>query len=159
MRSPRSFAVAAAAFITILLLVSPAPIKAEQRREWRQGDSSVVNLEIPRSGTRTAIDASSSNTGLTEAASQIAGGGGGSVTNGPDAFGTTWKPLKIGAGGFLTGMSTAQDNTIVLRTDTYGAYLWTGSQWQQLVTSTRMPASFVRAAQLYNSGVYEIQVA
>jgi hypothetical protein len=93
--------------------------QAEQRSDGRQP---VVNLEIPRSDTRTATDASSRNTGLTRAASQIGGGGGGSVTDGPDAFGPTWKPLKIGAGGFLTGKS-------------------------------------VRAAQLYNSGVYEIQVA
>jgi hypothetical protein len=32
-----------------------------------------------------------------------------------------WSPLKIGAGGFLTGMSIANDGTMVVRTDTYGA--------------------------------------
>ena len=46
---------------------------------------------------------------------------------------------------------------MVVRTDTDGAYIWNGTQWQQLVTSTSMPAAFV----IPNSGqgVYEIQIA
>jgi hypothetical protein len=47
---------------------------------------------------------------------------------------------------------------MVVRTDTYGAYLWNGSQWQQLVTATSMPAAFV-APNLDSQGVYEIQIA
>src|SRR6516165_5224389 len=71
----------------------------------------------------------------------------------------TWQALPIGAGGFLTGLSIAQDGTMVVRTDTYGAYIWNGTEWQQLITATSMPAAFVAHAQLYNHGVYEIQVA
>ena len=72
---------------------------------------------------------------------------------------STWQQLEVGAGGFLTGMSIANDNTMVVRTDTYGAYLWDGSQWQQLVNANSMPSTFVAHAQLYNDGVYEIQIA
>ena len=58
-----------------------------------------------------------------------------------------WQELKIGAGGFLTGIDIAPDDTMVVRTDTYGAYIWNGTQWQQLVTSTSMPAADVAARQ------------
>src|SRR6516165_797621 len=70
----------------------------------------------------------------------------------------TWQALPIGAGGFLTGLSIAQDGTMVIRTDTYGAYIWNGTEWQQLVTATSMPAAFV-TPNLDNQGVYEIAVA
>ena len=55
----------------------------------------------------------------------------------------TWSTLKIGAGGYLTGLDVAPDGVMVVRTDTYGAYLWNGSQWQPLITSSSMPASFL----------------
>src|SRR6516165_7901041 len=70
----------------------------------------------------------------------------------------TWQALPIGAGGFLTGLSIAQDGTMVVRTDTYGAYIWNGTQWQQLITATSMPAAFV-TPNLDNQGVIEIQIA
>ena len=47
---------------------------------------------------------------------------------------------------------------MVVRTDTYGAYIWNGTEWQQLVTSTSMPAEFV-TPNSGSQGVYEIQVA
>ena len=53
------------------------------------------------------------------------------------------RPIDIGAGGFVTGMDVAPDGVMVVRTDTYGAYIWNGAQWQQLVTATSMPSSFV----------------
>jgi Bacterial Ig-like domain/Bacterial Ig domain len=68
-----------------------------------------------------------------------------------------WKPLNIGAGGFLTGIDIAADGTMVVRTDTYGAYLWNGTQWQQLITATSMPAADVSVD--HNQGVYEIRIA
>jgi hypothetical protein len=40
----------------------------------------------------------------------------------------TWQALPIGAGGFIDGMSIAEDDVMVVRTDTYGAYLWNGSE-------------------------------
>jgi hypothetical protein len=69
----------------------------------------------------------------------------------------TWEPLKVGAGGFVDGIDIAPDGSLVARTDTYGAYIWNGSQWQQLVTSTSMPAAFVTPNN--GQGVYEIQIA
>jgi hypothetical protein len=73
----------------------------------------------------------------------------------PSSF--SWKPIKIGAGGWLVGMDIASDGTKVVRTDTYGAYLWNGNQWQQLVTATSMPSTFLAPGS--NSGVYEIRIA
>ena len=48
---------------------------------------------------------------------------------------------------------------MVVRTDTYGAYIWNAGKglWQQLVTSTSMPAEFSGIGN--NQGVYEIQIA
>lgn len=72
-------------------------------------------------------------------------------------FEAAWRTLKVGAGGYLIGMDIVSDNTMVTRTDTYGAYLWKGSQWQQLITSSNMPTSFQIPG--LNAGVYEIQIA
>jgi hypothetical protein len=83
-------------------------------------------------------------------------GNGGTTVVDPIAA-NNWKELKIGAGGFLSGIDVAPDGTMVVRADTYGAYIWNGSQWQQLVTSTSMPAGFVVPGN--NDGVYEIQIA
>src|SRR3984885_15293454 len=66
-----------------------------------------------------------------------------------------WQTLKVGGGGYVTGISVANDGAMVVRTDTNGAYLWTGSQWQHIVTASSMPAGF----DFTGEGVYEIQVA
>src|SRR5438445_8644474 len=69
----------------------------------------------------------------------------------------TWKPLRIGAGGWITGIDISADGSTRLgRTDTYGAYIFT-TQWQQLVTATSMPATDATVDK--NAGVYEIRVA
>ena len=68
---------------------------------------------------------------------------------------TNWQDLKVGGGGYVRGLDLAPDGAMIGRTDTNGAYLWTGSQWQQLVTSTSMPGAFDFAG----GGVYEIQIA
>lgn len=62
--------------------------------------------------------------------------------------------MKVGAGGFITGIDIASDGTMVARTDTYGAYIWNGSSWTQLVTSFSMPET-----SFYKYGVYEIRIA
>ena len=67
---------------------------------------------------------------------------------------SAWKPVQIGAGGFVTGIDVAPDGTMVTRTDTYGAYLWNGTGWTQLVTTSSMPANVQFA-----NGVYEIRVS
>lgn len=72
---------------------------------------------------------------------------------------TTWHRLKIGAGGFITGLDIASDATRVIRTDTYGAYYFdtATNSWRQLVTTSSMPASDF-GVQL-GAGVYEIAIA
>jgi hypothetical protein len=86
-------------------------------------------------------------------------GNGGTTVVDPVAS-SNWQTLKVGAGGLITGIDVAADGTEVIRTDTYGAYIWNGTQWQQLVTAASMPAAFV-AANFGDTGqgVYEIQIA
>jgi hypothetical protein len=69
-----------------------------------------------------------------------------------------WKPIRIGAGGWLTGIDIAPDGTKVVRADTYGAYVWDAAEWRQLVTSDSMPAEEV-AVIGGGTGVYEIRIA
>ena len=89
-------------------------------------------------------------------------GKGGTVVVDPVSS-NNWQTLKVGAGGWLVGMDIAPDDTMVVRTDTYGAYIWNGTEWQQLVTATSMPAAFTTQNNIVNNlgtqGVYEIQIA
>lgn len=80
----------------------------------------------------------------------------------PPAAGATnpldaaWQPVPVGAGGYLTGIDVAPDGTIVVRTDTYGAYLLQeDGTWQQLITAGSMPGADLPGG----TGVLEIQVA
>jgi photosystem II stability/assembly factor-like uncharacterized protein len=51
-----------------------------------------------------------------------------------------WKPLAIGGGGYIVGINLHPNGVDrIIRTDTYGAYIWRGDAWAQLVTSTSMP--------------------
>ena len=71
-----------------------------------------------------------------------------------------WRTLRIGAGGYLSGLDSSGDgSTLVVRTDTYGAYIWNdkSSQWRQLVTTSSMPTDDIRVDN--NAGVYELRVA
>lgn len=86
---------------------------------------------------------------------------------------TIWRSLKIGAGGFVTGIDIASDGTKVIRTDTYGAYWWNASapnpghaggsgMWQQIVNVDSMkPSEYSMAmAETANGpGVFEIRIA
>jgi len=76
------------------------------------------------------------------------------------ATASKWRPLRVGAGGYSTGLDISPDGKAKLvRTDTYGAYAWNSSrrEWRQLVTAQSMPAS---DRFLHDSpGVYEIRVA
>lgn len=78
-------------------------------------------------------------------------------TSHPDYY--TWKPILIGAGGWLTGIDIAPDGTKVVRADTYGAYLWDADakEWTQLVTTYSMPADVAKPG--IGGGVYEIRIA
>ncbi|RYZ93103.1 MAG: exo-alpha-sialidase [Proteobacteria bacterium] len=73
--------------------------------------------------------------------------------------GPGWHSLKVGAGGFLTGLDIANDGTKVVRADTYGAYVWNESSkaWKQLVTESSMPVDDRVSGS--HSGVYEIRIA
>jgi hypothetical protein len=75
-----------------------------------------------------------------------------------------WSTLKVGAGGWVTGLQIAADGTKVIRTDTFGAYTWNGSQWVQLCTSLSLPSgTFGPDPSTGNwsssTGVYEIALA
>ena len=73
---------------------------------------------------------------------------------------TNWQTLKVGAGGFADGVDIDPDGTMVVRTDTNGAYIWNGTSWQQLVSASSMPASFLASNPVSSGqGVYEIQMA
>lgn len=69
-----------------------------------------------------------------------------------------WKPLKLGGGGFITGIDSDASGTItVVRTDTYGAYIKNGtSSWRQLVTATSLNTNSMDWAQ---KGVNDIKIA
>jgi hypothetical protein len=71
-----------------------------------------------------------------------------------------WNVAKVGAGGFITGYDVSTDGTTrVIRTDTYGGYIWnaTTSKWDQITTSQSMATQ----AATPNSGnyIYEVVVA
>jgi hypothetical protein len=58
----------------------------------------------------------------------------------------TWRPLKLGAGGFMTKLDIADDGTLYASNDTYGLYAlrppYTDG-WEQLFLSTRLPSRMV----------------
>ena len=58
--------------------------------------------------------------------------------------GYTWKPMKIGGGGWVTGLdiSPTEKGLVYVRTDVSGAYRWNAatSSWKQVVTAASMPA-------------------
>ena len=82
-------------------------------------------------------------------------GEGGTTVVDPTAN-SNWQPIVAG-GGYVRGLDVAPDGTMVGRTDTNGAYLWSGTQWVQLVTSSSMPAAFDFPTS--DKGVYELQIA
>jgi hypothetical protein len=70
----------------------------------------------------------------------------------------TYRTLKVGAGGFVTGIDISPDGSAVLvRADTYGAYRLnaTNKTWQQLVLAPRLPTAD-RDTNADSLGVYEI---
>lgn len=58
--------------------------------------------------------------------------------------GYTWNPMKIGGGGWVTGLdiSPTERDLVYARTDVSGAYRWDAatSSWKQIVTTASMPA-------------------
>ncbi len=62
----------------------------------------------------------------------------------PSAPQYVWKPVKIGGGGNISGISSAADGSLIARSDTYGAYLRPAgaSDWHQLLTTEALPEQF-----------------
>lgn len=60
------------------------------------------------------------------------------------AAGYTWRPVRIGGGGYITGLDVADDGTLVARSDTYGAYVREpdATEWRQLLTTEAVPAEW-----------------
>lgn len=68
-----------------------------------------------------------------------------SIVQGADLSATyTWNPMKIGGGGWVTGLdiNPAEKNLRYVRTDVSGAYRWNQAtaSWKQIVTTSTMPA-------------------
>lgn len=73
-----------------------------------------------------------------------------------------WQRLLVGAGGYVRGMQIAADGTMVGRTDTNGAYLYSGGVWNQIFNVNSIPSSFINSTDitlLNQQGVFEIQIA
>ncbi|MFA6960455.1 MAG: sialidase [Opitutaceae bacterium] len=73
---------------------------------------------------------------------------GGVTAYGADLSGTyTWKPMKIGGGGWVTGLdvSPTDEGLMYVRTDVSGAYRWDArtASWKQVVTAASMPVKSV----------------
>lgn len=74
-----------------------------------------------------------------------------------------WDTLKVGGGGYVTGIDVAADGTKVVRTDTYGGYVWNGTAWSQFVNKTSMPGAYFgfngSGDSLTGGGVFEVAIA
>jgi len=72
---------------------------------------------------------------------------------------TIWAPLKLGGGGFISGVDLASDGTKVIRADSGGGYIWNAaaSTWHPLVTVSSMPKADAAVGSLL--GIYEIRIA
>ena len=68
----------------------------------------------------------------------------------PDSQEYTWKPLKVGGGGWVVGMyiHPAEPGLKYVRTDVSGAYRWdaVSNEWKQIVTTSGMPDEYVKYA-------------
>lgn len=53
------------------------------------------------------------------------------VTGAPKS--SSWKPLRLGAGGYVTGVVARKNGTKVIRTDTHNAYVWR-KEWVPLLS-------------------------
>ncbi len=75
-------------------------------------------------------------------------------TFGPSSFGS----VAVGGGGWVTGMSVSDDGrTRVVRTDTFGAYRWSGGRWELVTSSSSLPAADVNPRM--SGGVLAVAVA
>ena len=66
----------------------------------------------------------------------------------------TWYPVKVGAGGYMTGIDIANDDTLVCRSDVAPAFILEGSYWRNLITPSTIGVQDDRGG-----GVWEIAIA
>lgn len=116
-----------------IVLSAPFAVRAVRRRPW----TLITTLALLVSGCGGAGSNGTISTTLGTATSTTPG----TPTPTPATQqGATWRPLAIGAGGFVTGIDLHQDGVErVVRTDTYGGYIWANNKWNQLVTATSLP--------------------
>jgi BNR/Asp-box repeat len=75
---------------------------------------------------------------------------------------SSWQDLKIGGGGYMTGMDIHADGTLAARVDVFGAYVGSttvGTAWRQTATQAGMPAAYSNNHPYASGGVYEIRIA
>lgn len=72
-----------------------------------------------------------------------------------------WKPLRVGAGGFVTGIDIAPDGTKVVRADSAGAFIWSDAkgEWVPLLTYATMPKGEWGFEVSAITGVFEVAIA
>jgi photosystem II stability/assembly factor-like uncharacterized protein len=81
-------------------------------------------------------------------------------SEGVNPQGYVFNPIRVGAGGFITGLAISADGSLVIaRADTYGLYRLNkaNNTWTQQVTDKSLPASDVKPNQ--GIGVYELAIA
>ena len=68
-----------------------------------------------------------------------------------------WKPVKVGGGGWVTGLilHPTESNLVYCRTDVGGAYKWNNStnQWEQLIKANRMPSALMNFSGNQGDGI------
>lgn len=93
-----------------------------------------------------------------------------SIHGAASTFTSEWKPLSIGAGGQITGIRNYPDGTTLIRTDTYGGYLYSTSAscssgaavyaapcWKLLVKASNIPSFNIDIA--FGTGLVEFVAA
>ncbi len=81
------------------------------------------------------------------------------VTIVSDVDGYTWRPVRIGGGGNISGIGAADDGTLVARSDVYGAYIRRADagSWEQLLTTASLPDAW--HVPKMGKGVQEVALA
>lgn len=109
--------------------------------------SSPVSSTSRTSSTDTTSSSrlSSSSSGAQTASSSTPNASSSSLPSSSGDY--TWKPVRIGGGGFVTGVVVhpGVDDLVYARTDVGGAYKWNpgSAQWVQLITVDRMPQALL----------------
>ena len=111
--------------------------------QWQRGGTNISGatassylLAVADTGATITVTVTGTNSSGNASATSA---GVGPVTGTGSSFG--WSPLKIGNGGLLSGINIALDGSMVVRTDSYGAYVWDAPTdvWFPLLAQTGVP--------------------